>query len=132
MVAAPVFTDEERARVGAALDALVPGAAALGAVDYVERLLSALDHDPPRIWAGRDDAWLELGPWERHAWGLRIAELRAVYRRVVDGEAGPDDQPVLHVHACEAAYGDPADGGNRVGEGWRRIGFPEPLFPPRR
>jgi hypothetical protein len=127
-----VFTDDERARLAAAFDLLVPGAAGLGVVDYVERLLSALDHDPPRIWAGAEEPWLELGPWERHAWSLRIADLRAVYRRVLDGQAGPGDERVLHLHACEATYGDPAYGGNRDGGGWHRIDFPEPLFPPRR
>lgn len=136
------FDESERARVGAALDEQVPGAAALGAVDYVERLLTALDHDPPRIWAapgawtgatgGDSDGWLPLGPWERHAWRQRIDELRSVYRRVLDGDAGPDDWRVVHAHACEAAYGDPAYGGNRASGGWQRIDFPEPLFPPAR
>lgn len=135
-----VFDDEGRTRLGAALDAQVPGAAALGAVDYVEQLLGALDHDPPRLWAApappvghpHDPAWLELGPWERHAWAERIAELRAVYRRVLDDRPEPGDLDVVHAHACEAAYGDPAYGGNRGSRGWQRIDFPEPLFPPRR
>jgi hypothetical protein len=124
--------------VGAALDEQVPGASALGAVDYVERLLTALDHDPPRIWAapgpwaGDGPRWLELGPWERHAWRERIDKLRAVYRRVLDGCPEPGDQRVLHAHACEATYGDPAYGGNRDAGGWVRIDFPQPLFPPAR
>lgn len=128
-----MFTDGERERVGEALDRLVPGASELGAVDYVERLLTALDHDPPRIWAGPEVAepWLALGPWERHAWTLRIDDLRAVYRRVVDGTATDDDRAVLHAHACEACYGDPAYGGNRDRAGWTRIAFPHPLFPPQ-
>jgi hypothetical protein len=116
----------------------VPGSAALGAVDYVERLLTALDHDPPRLWAapgawaGDGPRWLELGPWERHAWSARIAELRGVYERIVDGTATDADRRVLHAHACEATYGDPAYGGNADGGGWQRIAFPEPLFPPAR
>lgn len=133
-----MFEEPERARIAAALDARVPGAAALGAVEYVERLLTAFDHDPPRIWAAPGDstargpAWIELGPWERQAWRARIEELRAVYRRVIDGAPEPGDHEVLHAHACEATYGDPAYGGNRAGGGWRRIGFPDPLFPPTR
>jgi hypothetical protein len=133
-----VFEDDERAKVGAVLDELVPGAAALGAVDYVERLLTALDHDPPRLWAapggwaGEGPDWLELGPWERHAWRERLAEWRDVYARVIDGTATSADRRVVHLHACEATYGDPAYGGNRGGAGWQRIDFPEPLFPPRR
>jgi len=125
------FGPDERPLVAAALDAQVPGASDLGAVEYVERLLTALDHDPPRIWAG-PDGWLELGPWERQAWAARIAEAAAVYQRVVAGTPAPGDDRVVHAHACEATYGDPAYGGNRDGRGWERIGFPEPLFPPAR
>lgn len=136
-----LFDADERARLGAALDDQVPGAAALGAVAYVERLLTALDHDPPRIWAapggwagggGGGEDWIALGPWERHAWALRLEELRGVYRRVLDGTPVPGDARVLHTHACEATYGDPAYGGNRGSAGWQRIAFPEPLFPPAR
>jgi hypothetical protein len=135
-----LFDEGERARIGAALDEQVPGAAALGAVDYVERLLTALDHDPPHIWAapgrwaGGDGAerWIPLGPWERQAWTQRIAELRAVYERLLRAAPAPGDASVLHAHACEATYGDPAYGGNRGSAGWQRIAFPEPLFPPAR
>jgi hypothetical protein len=124
------FAGAERAAVAAALDAAVPGSAELGAVDYVEQLLTALDHDPPRVWAAPGGGWLALGPWERQAWDARLAEWRAVYARVAAGTATPDDGRVVHAHACEAAYGDPAYGGNRDGGGWRRIDFPDPLFPP--
>lgn len=133
-----MFERQERPLVAAALDAQVPGAADLGAVEYVERLLTALDHDPPRVWAapgawaGDGPRWLELGPWERHAWAQRIDGWRAVYRRVIEGAEEPGDGAVLHAHACEAAYGDPAYGGNRASGGWQRIAFPEPLFPPAR
>ena len=126
------FGDVERARIAAALDAQVPGAAELGAVEYVEALLTALDEDPPRIWAG-PEGWLELGPWERHAWARRIEDLRAAYDRVGAGdEISPADARLLHAHAIEGAYGDPAYGGNRAEGGWQRIDFPSPLFPPAR
>ncbi len=126
------FQGDEEARVAAALDALVPGCAALGAVAYVEGLLTALEHDPPHVWAG-PEGWLELGPWERQAWAQRIEGLRAVYARLAAGEAPePGDEQVLHAHAIEATYGDPAYGGNRGGGGWQRIDFPDPLFPPAR
>lgn len=131
MTGAGGFQADERLRVGAALDARIPGAAALGAVDYVERLLTALDHDPPRVWAG-PEGWIAMGPWERHAWVGRIGDLRALYQRVLDGAPEPGDERQLHAHACEAVYGDPAYGGNHAGGGWHRIGFPEPLFPPAR
>jgi hypothetical protein len=126
------FGDPERARIATALDAQVPGAAALGAVEYVERLLTALDEDPPRIWAS-PEGWIELGPWERHAWARRIEELQAVYARVAAAdEPTPADARVLHAHAIEASYGDPAYGGNRGEAGWQRIDFPSPIFPPAR
>ncbi|MGQ0431354.1 MAG: hypothetical protein ACT452_02970 [Microthrixaceae bacterium] len=134
-----LFEEPERAKVATALDEQVPRASALGAVDYVERLLTALDHDPPRLWAAPGSwagtstgGWIELGPWERHAWGQRLEDLHAVYRRVLADEPAPGDARVLHAHACEATYGDPAYGGNQASAGWQRISFPEPLFPPAR
>ena len=126
------FKGLERDRIAAALDAQVPGAAELGAVEYVETLLTALEHDPPRIWAG-PEGWLELGPWERQAWADRIQAVREVYERVgSDADLEPGDSAVLHGHAIEATYGDPAYGGNRGEGGWQRIEFPSPLFPPAR
>jgi hypothetical protein len=135
-----VFDDDEaRERVAAVLDSVVPGASELGAVDYVENLLSAFDHTPPRIWAapgawsGGPGGWLELGPWEAHAWRTRIDAWRALYARVAAGdELAAEDLDVVHTHACEATYGDPAYGGNRDEGGWRRIDFPTPLYPPAR
>jgi hypothetical protein len=127
------FSPSWEAAVSAALDAAVPGSVALGALDYVVALLTALDHDPPRIWASPSSpGWLELGAWERHAWELRLAGWREAYDRVVDGAASEDDLRMVLHHASEATYGDPAYGGNRGGGGWVRIGFPEPLHPPMR
>jgi hypothetical protein len=124
-----VFDEDQRVQLAAILDSLVPGAASLGAVDYVEQLLTALDHDPPRVWAG-ERTWIALGPWERHAWEMRISEWRQVYARVLAGQSQTADERVLYEHACEACYGDPAYGGNRDRKGWRRINFPDPMFPP--
>jgi hypothetical protein len=132
------FDAAARPQVAAALEAAVPGCVELGAVEYVEELLGALDHDPPHVWAapgswaGGDGRWIELGPWELDAWRRRIDGFVAVYRRVAAGTPEPGDERTVHEHACEAAYGDPAYGGNRGGAGWARIGFPEPLFPPAR
>lgn len=133
----PYFTIGERALIAEALDAQLPGASALGAVDYVERLLTALEHDPPHVWAAPGHAasgelWLELGPWERHAWSIRLEALNSVYRRVIDGTPEPGDARVIHTHACEATYGDPAYGGNTRSGGWQRIAFPQPMYPPAR
>ena len=130
---AALWNSDERSAIAAALDALVPGASDLGAVDYVENLLTALDYDPPRIWASPSAGWLEIGPWERHAWNVRIAEWRTTYDRIARGdELARGDKQVLHTHACEATYGDPAYGGNRDEGGWQRVNFPAPRFPPAR
>lgn len=144
----PPFDGAGRAAVAAALDAAVPGCVGLGALDYVEGLLTALDHDPPRLWAaptprpgehdpevrpdGRGGHWIELGPWERRAWAERIAGWRAVYERVAAGADDDADRRLVFAHACEATYGDPAYGGNRDGAAWVAVAFPEPLFPPAR
>ena len=124
-----LFHDEARAAIAAALDEQVPGASELGAVAYVERLLTAFDYDPPRIWAG-PGGWIEPGPWEAHAWKQRIAAWREVYERVGRGEPAKGDRSVVHTHACEATYGDPAYGGNRDEQGWVRVSFPSPQYPP--
>lgn len=132
------FGDEDRAAIAAAMDEMVPGSVDLGALDYVERLLDAMAHDPPRIWAapgrwaGDGPAWLELGPWERQAWTERIGAWQAAYARIAAGTADDADRRVAFEHACEATYGDPAYGGNRDGGAWTAVDFPEPLFPPRR
>jgi len=140
-----VRTRAWRSAVAAALEDAVPGSVDLGALVYVERLLDALEHDPPHIWAapgvwsggvgdpGADaPQWLELGPWERQAWSQRVGEWRLAYDRVAAGLPEADDLRLVHEHACEATYGDPAYGGNAGGGGWVRIGFPEPLHPPAR
>ena len=123
------WTDAERAALATLVDELIPGAAALGAVDYLEQLLTALDHDPPRLWAG-GDGWIEPGPWERHAWRHRLDAWRAAYDRLLAGNGTDADRRVAYEHACEACYGDPAYGGNRDGAGWAAIGFPKPDYPP--
>lgn len=123
----------EQERLAALLDELVPGSAAAGAVDYVEQLLDALDHDPPRLWAGRD-GWIEPGPWERHAWTERLAGWRDAYDRLLAGDevhpATDADRRMAFEHACEATFGDPVHGGNHDGAGWVAIDFPRPLLPP--
>jgi hypothetical protein len=126
---APMWGPTERERLAALLDELVPGSASVGAVDYVEQLLGALDHEPARLWAGRD-GWIEPGPWERHAWTERLAGWRAGYGRLLEGQGTAADRRMAFEHACEATFGDPVHGGNRDGAGWVAIDFPRPLLPP--
>jgi hypothetical protein len=56
-VEASFFSEAERRALGALADRFLPpddlpGGAALGAVEYIESLLTAFDSDPPRIFAG--------------------------------------------------------------------------------
>lgn len=159
------LTEGERRTLAAAVDRLIPpdhgfpGAAAAGAVDYVDRLLSAFQHDPPRVWAGRTSGdgrgepapfeAIPLSTWEAGAWRARIEgpggwqeRYRTGLAALDDGfadlepdeqdarlAADPDLAALLYEHACEATYGDPVYGGNRGGAGWDSIGFPGDPIP---
>lgn len=114
----------------AALEASVPGSTDVDAIAYIEHLLGAFDHNPPHIWASPEGGWLELGPWEEHAWRTRIELWRAVYERVAAGAVIDGDLDIVHQHACEANYGDPVYGGNVDRAGWQRVAFPSPQYPP--
>ena len=46
------FDERELVVIAAALDRVVPGAAAAGVADYVDTLLGAFSYDPPRLFAG--------------------------------------------------------------------------------
>ena len=83
------LTDDECAVLAAAADRLIPplgahpGGAALGVVEYVDRLLAAFSFDPPLIFAGGPFSgrfggeasfgrFLPLSPREELAWRTRI------------------------------------------------------------
>jgi hypothetical protein len=73
--AAGFFSEEERQALDVLAEEVLPGAASWGAVDYVEDLLTAFDHDPPRLHAGPANAggeFLELDRVAQHAWRLRL------------------------------------------------------------
>jgi hypothetical protein len=86
---ASYLSDDERAVLAAAADRLIPprdhhpGGAALGVVEYVDRLLAAFSVDPPLIFAGGPfsgrfggeasfDRFLPLSRREELAWRTRI------------------------------------------------------------
>ena len=100
------LTPDEHATLQAAADALIPplasplgdhpGGAALGVADYIDALLSAFDHDPPRIFAGGPtsgrhggaagfDTFLPLGRHEELAWRTRIEGSRGIPERERNG-----------------------------------------------
>ncbi len=83
------LSDADAGVLTAAVDRLIPpsgphpGAAALGAVDYIDGLLGAFEYDPPRIFAGGPFSgraggtasfadFLPLRPLEELAWRTRI------------------------------------------------------------
>jgi hypothetical protein len=86
----------------AAVDRLIPadgdhpGAAALGAVDYIDGLLDAFSQDPPRIWTGGPFSgryggepgfgrFHALTPLEELAWRTRIEGSRGIAEREWNG-----------------------------------------------
>jgi hypothetical protein len=96
------LTPEEHAKVAAGADRLLPaagthpGAAALGAADYVDGLLGAFASDPPRIWAGGPFSgrhggpagfarFTALTPLEELAWRTRIEGSRGLPEREWNG-----------------------------------------------
>jgi hypothetical protein len=96
------LTREEYAIVTAAADRLVPpldehpGGGALGVADYIDGMLGAFTHDPPRIWAGGPfsgraggDAsfgeFVELSVLEELAWRTRIEGSRGLPEREFNG-----------------------------------------------
>ncbi len=77
------FSEPDLAVVAAAIDRLVPGAAAAGVAGYVDTLLGAFSFDPPRIWAGGPfsgrhggepgfERWTPLTRIDELAWRTRI------------------------------------------------------------
>jgi hypothetical protein len=82
--------------VAAAVDRLVPGAAAAGVADYIDGFLGAFQQDPPRIWAGGPfsgraggeasfASWLALTPLDELAWRTRIEGSRGLPEREWNG-----------------------------------------------
>ena len=162
---APHLDDAQRRTLVALFDALlppapagddpapaVPGAGTAGGDRYVEQLLGAFDHDPPRIWAGGPTSgrhggidgfgdFLELSGWEALAWRRRIEGWAEAYRTGLTqlgedfaslDESGrlerierldPGFRDLAFEHACESLYGDPVYGGNRDGSAWAAIDF---------
>ncbi len=96
------LTDVEYRTLDAACDRLIPpldehpGASALGAADYLDRLLGAFTFDPPRIWAGgpfsgraggdaQFERFLPLSRVEELAWRTRIEGSRGIAEREFNG-----------------------------------------------
>jgi len=96
------LSGNESAVLSAAADRLIPasgehpGGAALGVVEYVDRLLGAFSSDPPLIFAGGPfsgrfggdasfNRFLPLSPREELAWRTRIEGSRGLPQREFNG-----------------------------------------------
>jgi hypothetical protein len=96
------LTEHEHAVVAAAADRLIPpldehpGGAALGVADFIDLLLGAFEHEPPRIWAGGPfsgraggeatfEQFLALSPLEELAWRTRIEGSKGMVERERNG-----------------------------------------------
>jgi hypothetical protein len=136
------FSAEERGALAALADHVLPNAARWGAVEYVEQLLTAFDHDPPRIHAGGpysgrhpfatrgrpgdeyppDDfaAFLPLDRVQERAWRLRLFGSQAVDHPNA-AVLGPVTglRPLLLAGAREAAR--LAGEGRPAGRIWSRL-----------
>jgi Gluconate 2-dehydrogenase subunit 3 len=102
-VAGPAFfSDDEYRVVKAACERLIPaagghpGATTLDVADYVDGLLGAFAHDPPRIWAGGPFSgrhggdpsfatFLGLSRLEELAWRTRIEGSQGIAEREFNG-----------------------------------------------
>jgi hypothetical protein len=90
------FSPAEYEVVAAAAEQLVPGAAAAGAVEYIDGFLGAFQTDPPHIWAGGPfsgraggpasfGSWLRLTAVDELAWRTRIEGSRGLPEREWNG-----------------------------------------------
>lgn len=156
------LTDTERRVLAACADAIFPpddsgpGAAELGAVDFIEHLLTALEHDPPRLHArgpfsdrnpypAADGSasqqfspnqfleFLPLSRVQRAGWQLRLYGSRGT------PGGGPNDEvlgPVIGLRdllrdgiaAAIAAFGEPIDEVSDVALRGIYAFLPEPVY----
>jgi hypothetical protein len=72
------FASEERAILAELADYIYPGSAQLGAVDFIERLLTAMDHSPPCIYESGSGGFLSLNRVQEKAWRIYLYGSEAV------------------------------------------------------
>jgi hypothetical protein len=126
-----------------------PGGAKLGVIAYVERLLTALEYDPPRVYGGgpfsdrsgsADNQFVNFVVLDRAsvaAWVKAIGDLRAQLEQGLAGARAlhitdpvalynslPEDfQALVFDLVTEAAFAAPEYGGNPKLAGWQMIHF---------
>jgi hypothetical protein len=83
------FSDRQRQVLSAMADLVLPGAGALGAARYLERLLTAFDHNPPPIFADGKGGFVPLNRQQDKAWRLYILGSAACGGGPNDAVLGP-------------------------------------------
>lgn len=137
-----VLTDTEAETLAAACDQIVPpdadpGAAEVGAVDFIDRQLATRHRDRLGFWqqglAGLDSAAVRREGARFHALAFerRTVLLQAIEAGEMEGEGWGDAEPraffgALVSFTMMGFYGDPRHGGNRERVSWRMLGLPDP------
>jgi gluconate 2-dehydrogenase gamma chain len=136
------LTEAEAATLAAACDQIVPpdqdpGAAAAGAVTFIDRQLATRQRsERPRWQAGVRG--LDASARRRHAkpfaelpFEAQTALLEDVERGAVEAADWAGVEPaaffaLLREHAMMGFYGDPRHGGNKERVSWKMLGVPDP------
>ncbi len=136
------LTEAEAATLAAACDQIVPpdqdpGAAAAGAVTFIDRQLATRQKDErPRWQAGVRG--LDASARRRHAkpfaelpFEAQTALLQDVEKGTVETVDWSGVEPaaffaLLREHAMMGFYGDPRHGGNKERVSWKMLGVPDP------
>jgi gluconate 2-dehydrogenase gamma chain len=123
------FTEEEAATAAAIADQIIPpdehpGAAAAGAVDFLDRQLKGHYRF---LQAAYRQGLAEIDEAARARFGRRFAELAFDQQRALLAER--EQTPFFRLivdHTMQGFYGDPRHGGNRDFASWRMLGIPHP------
>jgi gluconate 2-dehydrogenase gamma chain len=137
-----VLTEDEAITLAAACDQIVPpdtdpGAAAAGAVSFIDRQLATRrKRDLPRWRAGirglDATAQRRYGrPFAELPFDTQTAVLQEVEKSAVEAADWSGVEPkaffrLLREHTMMGFYGDPRHGGNKDRVSWRMLGVPDP------
>jgi gluconate 2-dehydrogenase gamma chain len=136
------LTDEEAATLAAACDQIIPpdedpGAAAAGAVAFIDRQLATRSKEDAPLWRAGIRA-LEATARRRHGrpfaelpFDAQTALLQDVEKGAVDAADWTRVEPAaffsrLRDYSMMGFYGDPRHGGNNDRLSWKMLGVPDP------
>src|SRR5207245_2353055 len=121
------FTGHEFATLAALCDRVIPpdhdpGASALGAAHYIERMLTAFEHRVPLVFAGGPFSNRNSFPEQDAVFALLDSGPASV-RFAPDPRRGVTFIDLLVEHTLEGCFAAPEYGGNRRLGGWRMLGI---------